>query len=300
MTVFPAATAAFALGLSENNGITTRVARNEVFTHSGNVVFALAAGALGTLLALQGIFFAAAVFAAGMAPAAMLIRQDAINYEAARGNMGGKENAHAARSSFRDLASDRRVLLFAALVVLFYAGNAATLPLVGEILSQNKHGRSSAWQVSTMVIVAEAVMVLTAMVAGKLADQWGRKPLFLVGFAVLAVRNLLTVASHNTYYLIGLQALDGVAMALFGVLLTLVTADLARGTGRFNFLQGMVQSSMGMGGFLSNMLFGFIAKAFGFNASFIGLSAIAVCGGALYAFRMPETKPAPEGEAAAG
>jgi sugar phosphate permease len=47
---------------------------------------------------------------------------------------------------------------------------------------------------------------------------------------------------------------------------------------------------MGMGGFLSNLLFGFIAKTFGFNSSFIGLAAVAFCGGALYALRMPETR----------
>lgn len=289
VTVFPAATAAFALGLSERKQLSQRVARNEVFTHSGNVVFAITAGALGTLIALQDIFFAAAVFAAGMAPAAMFIRQQEVNYEAARagneGDKGGKS-----RASFRDLASNKRILLFMVLVVLFYCANAATLPLVGEILTQGKKGRSSAWQVAAMVIVAEAVMVLVAMEAGKLADRWGRKPLFLIGFVVLAARNGLTVVSHNTYYLIGLQSLDGVAMALFGVLLTLVAADLAEGTGRFNFISGTAQSAMGLGGFLSNMLFGFIAKALGFNASFLGLSAIALCGGALYALRMPETK----------
>jgi hypothetical protein len=70
--------------------------------------------------------------------------------------------------------------------------------------------------------------------------------------------------------LIGLQALDGVAMAIYGVLLTLITADLARGTGRFNLLQGAVQSAMGLGGVLSNVLFGWIAKSLSFNASFVG------------------------------
>jgi hypothetical protein len=58
-------------------------------------------------------------------------------------------------------------------------------------------------------------------------------------------------------------------MGIYGALLTLVTADLAKGTGHFNFLQGSVQSAMGLGGVLSNSFFGWIAKALGFNASFI-------------------------------
>ncbi len=53
VTIFPAATAAFALGMVERDKFARRVARNEVFTHSGNVAFAIAAGAVGTVLALQ-------------------------------------------------------------------------------------------------------------------------------------------------------------------------------------------------------------------------------------------------------
>jgi MFS family permease len=288
VTVFPAATAAFALGMVENDQLSLRIARNETLTHTGNVFFAIAAGLLGTLLALQGIFVAAALFAAGMAPAVYFINEKSISYEAARG--GTENGGEQKRSSWRDLFRDKNILMFTACVVLFYFANAATLPLVGEMLTQGKKGRSSAWQVAVMVIVAEAVMVGVAAVCGKLAKSWGRKPLFLLGFAVLALRNALTVVSHNQYYLIGLQSLDGVAMAIYGVLLTLITADLARGTGRFNFLQGAVQSSMGLGGLLSNSLFGMIAKSFGFNASFWGLSAVAVAGGALFQLRMPETK----------
>ena len=285
ITVFPAATAAFALGMVKKEELSARIARNESFTHTGNVAFAVAAGALGTLLALQGIFYAAAFFAFGMAPSVYFISEKAVSYEEARG--GGNEEQ---RTSFRDLIRTRGVLIFTASVVLFYFANAATLPLVGEILTQGKKGRSSAWEVAAMVVVAEAVMIGVATLTGKVADKWGRKPLFLIGFGFLALRNAITVISHNQYYLIGLQGLDGVAMGIYGVLLTLIAADLARGTGRFNFLQGAVQSAMGLGGFLSNMLFGFIAKAMGFNASFVGLAIVALIGGALFQFKMPETK----------
>jgi MFS family permease len=124
---------------------------------------------------------------------------------------------------------------------------------------------------------------------GKLAESRGRKPLLIAAFAFLALRNGLTVVSHNPWYLISLQALDGIAAGIYGVLLTLVTADLARGAGRFNFLQGTLQSAMGLGGFMSNMAFGWVAKGMGFNASFPGLSAIGVAGGIFSQLRMAET-----------
>ncbi|MDQ2843212.1 MAG: MFS transporter [Acidobacteriota bacterium] len=296
VTVFPAATSAFALGMVDPDKVTGRLARNEGFAHTGNVVFAIAAGAVGTLLALNGIFYAAAVFAAGMAPSALLIEESQVSYEAARGGTEPKQGREADRRSFRELLADKRILTFTVVVVIFYFANAATLPIVGEILTQGKKSHESAWQVAAAVIVAESVMIGVAIGAGKLADKWGRKPLFLLGFAVLALRNVLTVVSHNEYYLISLQACDGVAMGLYGVLLKLVTSDLAKGTGRFNFLQGAVQSSMGLGGMLSNSIFGWIAKAFGFNASFWGLAGAALVGGALYQFKMPETKPQNEGQ----
>ncbi len=134
-------------------------------------------------------------------------------------------------------------------------------------------------------------MVLVAWLIGRRVDVWGRKPLFLGAFALLAVRNALTNVSHAQGYLISLQTLDGVAAAIYGVLLTLVAADLARGSGRFNFLQGAMGSAMGLGAFLSNLLFGYLAHALGFAVSFWGLSAAAIAGGLLYLWKMPETKP---------
>ena len=108
VTVFPAVTSAFALGLVEKDQLTGRVARNESFTHTGNMIFAILAGAVGTLLVLQGIFYAAAVFAAGMAVAVYFIQQDQVNFDAARG--GTSEGGEA--RGIRELFQDRRILWF--------------------------------------------------------------------------------------------------------------------------------------------------------------------------------------------
>ena len=295
VTVFPAATGAFALGMSGENELSGRVARNETFTHSGNVIFAITAGIAGTWAALSGIFYAAAAFASGMAGSVMFIQNRDVDFEAARAGKPKSQDDEGAKgddtTGMLALFKDRRILVFTAVVVLFNISNAATLPLVGELLSKDNKGTNSAWQIAAAVAVAEIVMVGVAIVAGRKADPWGRKPLFLIAFVFLAVRNGLSVVSHNAYYLISLQMFDGVAAAIYGVLLTLVVADLAKGTGRFNFLQGAIQSAMGLGAFLSNGAFGWLAKGAGFNASFLALSAVAVAGGAVHLFAMPETRP---------
>jgi MFS family permease len=297
VTVFPAATSAFALGLVDRDDLPRRLARNEMFTHGGNATFAVIAGVVGTMVALGGIFFTAAAFAAGMAGAALFIRDGEVNYEAARADEKPAQDGRAPRRrGGRELFADRRVLVFAAAVILFNASNSATLPLVGQIFAggqgghRHGHGQSAGWQTAVAVLVAELVMIAGAAYTGRKAGSFGRKPLFVAAFGLLALRNALGVVSHAPGYLITLQALDGAAAAIYGVLLKLVTSDLAQGTGRFNFLQGAVQSAMGAGGFLSNLLFGFVARALGFNASFWGLSAVAVVGGLVYLLAMPETR----------
>ena len=240
---------------------------------------------IGQFLAIAGIFFAAALFASGMAGAALRIRRDDVNDEAARES----EGAGSEKRGYLDLFKDKRILTFTAAVVLFNVGNSATLPLVGQLLSTAKKS-GAVWQIASCVVVAEIVMVAVAAFVGKRADHWGRKPIFLSAFGVLALRDALTVVNHQPWFLISLQSLDGIAAAIYGVLLTLVVADLAEGTGRFNFLQGAVQSAMALGAFLSNALFGWIAKTMGFNASFWGLAIGAAAGGVLYLLKMPETK----------
>jgi hypothetical protein len=281
-------TSAFALGLVERKDVSGRIARNESLTHAGNVVFAAVAATAG-LVALRNIFIAAAIFAGAMGLAAFAIRAQDVNYEAARAGEQGQGGGDNNRKGWRELIADRRILVFTLVIVLFNVANSSTLPLVGQLLSKGRKG-AAVWQTAACVGVAEIVMVLVAWLAGRRVNVWGRKPLFIAAFAILAVRNALTNVSHAQGYLISLQALDGFAAALYGVLLTLVAADLARGSGRFNFLQGSMQSAMGLGGFLSNLLFGYIARTAGFAASFWGLAAAATAGALLYLWKMPETK----------
>ena len=191
--------------------------------------------------------------------------------------------------SFGDLFRQRNILIFTASVVLFHFANAAMLPLVGELLSKGKAGASS-FYMSACIIAAQCVMIPVAYLTGRLAGSWGRKPLFLIGFAVLAMRGVLYTLGKSAFYLLAVQSLDGVGAGIFGVLWVIIISDLAQGTGRFNVLQGVIQAALGVGAFLSNVLAGFVVKSFGYNLAFAGLAGVAFAGILFFAFLMPETK----------
>jgi MFS family permease len=142
---------------------------------------------------------------------------------------------------------------------------------------------------SGCILAAQVVMVPVAYVAGAKADSWGRKPIFLVGFAVLAARGFLYTLSDNPYWLVGVQLLDGVGAGVFGALFPLVVQDVWHGTGRFNVSLGAVTAATGVGASVSNLVAGSIVVAAGYDAAFVFLGALAGVGFLLYLLAMPET-----------
>lgn len=293
--LFPPAVAALTLGLVGRSKLDRRVGRNETFNHSGNVLAATLAGLIGKFIAPKGIFFLVGAMAAASAVAVRTIRYKEIDQELARGDgdeedLGEEDKAQDEHhsSNLVKLFSDRRILLFCGAVVLFHFANAAMLPLVGQRLAKG-HAEDSTLYLSACIIVAQLVMVPTANLVGRLAEG-GRKPIFLVGFGVLPIRGVLYTLNTNPYYLVSIQILDGVAGGIFGVLSVLVIADLTKGTGRFNLTQGALNTAIGIGAGLSNLVAGYVVQYAGYNAGFLMLAAIAAVATGVFWFFVPESK----------
>jgi len=132
-------------------------------------------------------------------------------------------------------------------------------------------------------------MIPSANITGWLATN-ARKPIFLVGFGVLPIRGVLYTLSNNPYFLVSVQILDGIAGGIFGVLSVLMIADLTKGTGRFNVTQGLLNTAIGIGAGLSNLIAGFVVQKTGYNSAFLMLAAIALVALAVFWFLVPETK----------
>lgn len=286
--VIPPAIAAISLGLVGRSGFSRRAGRNEAFNHAGNLMSAVSCGAVGYFFSRSWIFYMAALISGTTALAALAINENDIDHALAREAVSESHGQPAVAIPFRTVLRDYRIGVFAACAILFHFANAAMLPLLGMRLSAG-HPRESTLYMSACIMTAQLVMVVVAPIAGRLAPRCGRKPVLLVGFAALPIRGVLYTLTNEPHLLISIQILDGVGAGIWGVVWVIIAADLARGTGRFNLIQGLIATGVAIGASSSNLATGFVAEHFGYKAGFVALAAIAAAGFATLSLAMPET-----------
>ncbi len=273
--VIPPSIAALSLGLVGRRLLDARISRNEGFNHGGNFLAAGLAGVLGQYIGYHWIFYLVCAFAIASAVTVTLIDPAKIDHERARG--GEDPHNKCEPMPFRELLCRGDLVIFLASVVLFHFGNAAMLPIAGQVLAQ-KHPGTDTMALSTCIIAAQLVMVGVAWAVGRAtAHGVGRKTIFLVALAVLPVRGVLFSFTTSPYGVVAIQLLDGVAAGVFGVISVLIASDLVHGTGRFNLAQGMTALAVGVGAGLSNATSGYVVQWFRFSAGFLYLAAIAAC-----------------------
>jgi len=285
--VFGPTVAAISLGLVGRAAFDRRQGRNQTFNSAGNVVAAISMGLIGYFLSNRGIFFLVVAFTIPTLVALARIDSREIDFDAARGSDEGK--AQAKPSTLTALLKDRPLLVFLICAVLFHFANAAMLPLLGEMLSKGQ-GRSSMMFMSACVVTTQTVVTLLASWSGIKAQRWGRKPLLLIAFGVLPLRGVLYTLTNSTAALVGIQILDGIAAAIFGVVSVLVIADLTKGTGRFNLTLGAVTTAIGVGAALSQSIAGGIVHRWGYHAGFLFLATVAALAFVILWTAMPETR----------
>lgn len=288
--VFGPAVAALTLGLYTRKELARRMGRNSAFDHAGNVGIAVVAAVVGYAFSQRAVFLLVPIFAALASIAVLSIPDKAIDYNRAR-DLDGEHDAAATTPKPADygiLFKSRPLVVFGLCVMLFHLANAALLPLVGQKLAAAYPEEATA-MMSACIVAAQAVMLPIALLVGRTADSWGRKPLFLAGFAILPIRAVLYTLSDNSFWLIGVQVLDGVGAGIFGALTPLVIADIMRGTGRYNLAQGAIATVQGIGASLSGLGAGVIVDHFGYSATFLTLGAAALVAVIVFAIWMPET-----------
>ncbi len=192
-----------------------RLGRNSAFDHGGNIFIAIVAGAVGYAFSQRAVFLMVPLFAVLTSAAVLAIPADAINHDRARDLANGEAQGSAA--GYRVLFETRPLMIFALSTLLFHFANAPLLPLVGQKLALQFPKEATA-MMSFCVVAAQGVMLPIAILVGRNADAWGRRPIFLIAFAVLPIRAALYTLSDNAFWLIGVQLLDGVGVGIYGAL----------------------------------------------------------------------------------
>ncbi len=288
VSVFPPALAALSLGLVGRHRLPARAGRNEACFHAGNVCAAGVAMAANFLWGASGIFWGVAMMAVASAVSARWIDESRVDYELARGADDGDGPSIV---PWRAILLDRRIQNFVMAVVLFHFANAAMLPLVGQKVAKTNE-RTAQSMMALCIIIAQVVMVPVALLASRLCTR-SRRAVFLVGFGVLPMRGLLYTITDAPRWLMANQVLDGIGAGIFGVAAVLMMADLTRGTGRFNFAQGLMATAIGLGAAASQCVTGMLVDQFGYNAGFYFLSAVAGLALTVFYLAVPDTLPLP-------
>ncbi|MGJ7604405.1 MFS transporter [Variovorax sp. LT1R20] len=304
-TLVAPAIAATSLGMVGRAGLDARIGRNAAITAAGTVLWALGTGWVGHAFGSHAMFFYAVVMALPTIAAALRIRHRDIDLQLARGADAEPPTASSSVPGARAARwYDHRLLVLLACAFLFHLANAAMLTLVAQKVG-TRAGTSAALWLSAGVIVTQLVTIPIGLAVGRWAPRLPRKPIFLVGFAVLPVRGLLYLLADSPSALLALQLLDGIGAGIFGVMLTLTISDLTRGSGHFNFALGLGAACVGLGAALSNLVGGAMAHAAGYGTAFAVLAGIAAGALTLFAVAMPETRetrgqgPSPAGAPAA-
>jgi MFS family permease len=280
--------AAISLGLVGRAGIGERLGRNARFASLGNGVAAAVMGTCGYYLSSRSVFLVTFILAIPTLIALSRIRGNEIDAARAHGAVF-REVPDNRATSIAKLLRQPALLIFAASVLLLQLANAAMLPIMAGVVTTRSSEAAPAL-IAFCIIVPQAIVALMSPSVGRFAQIWGRKPLLMLGFGALAIRGVLFGLVSDPYLLVAVQLFDGITAAVFGVMIPLIVADIAFGSGHFSFAQGIVGTATGIGASLSTVLAGFVADRFGGSVAFFGLAGIAALGLLTIWTVMPETR----------
>jgi MFS family permease len=283
--------AAISLGLVGHTLLGTRLGRNARFLSLGNAIAAGLMGGVAHYYSNQAIFFLTAAFGVPALIALAQIRSADIDPDLARGGARSGEGS-AWSDALPGLAKNWPLLIFAAAVVLFQLSNAAMLPIMAGSLTM-RTPQSASVVIAICILAPQFVVAAIAPWVGRMAQSWGRRPLLMLCFAPLCARSAVFAVSNEPSVIVAAQLLDGISAATLGVLVPLIIADTTRGTGHFNFAQGVVGVAVGIGASLGTTIAGYVADVFGHAVVFLFLGAVGASGLLLVLALMPETREGP-------
>jgi len=281
---------AISLGLVGYNRMAGRLGRNDAYNHAGSVAVAAAVGSLGLYFPVESMFCLVLFLCAACITSVLIMKDKDVNEAWATG-LSEKASISQA-TTIKTVIKSPGFVVFLMSVLLFNLTNGTLLPLVLERIVHfptNGSGSLNAFWPTSCIIVAELVMIFTAIFTGQWADK-GRKPLLLACYAALAIRALIFAVAKSPALLVAGQIFDGVSAGVFGVISITIVSDLAYGSGHFNLSQGLTYAFCAIGAAASNYLGGMLADKLGFEPACFIIVCTGLSGLVFVAKFMPETK----------
>ncbi len=283
------AIAAISLALVGQAGLSERVGRNARFASIGNGLAAGVMGFAGARLPSGSVFPVAVALTLPAVLSLLLISRgaaaDATPFQPAE----LRARAETTWRGMKNLLLDRRLSIFCGCVLLFFAASAAIGPgIAGQVTKRRPD--TATLIVAATILLPQGIVAAISPWVGRLAETFGRRPMLLLGWGLLPIQALVYVVVPDREGLVLCYLLNAVSGAVFGVMVTVVAADLTRDTGWFNLTLGTLGVATSIGASLSTFFGGLVAAAFGTSVAAIGLALVGICALLVVWLCMPETR----------
>lgn len=280
---------AMSLAVAGGTALGMRLGRNARYASIGNGVGAALMGACGYYVSERSVFILTALLTL---PALIaLVPLSGVGDVPPPLTSSGETTQRTEKIGA--VLANRRLLVFALCVMLFTLANAALLPFAAGALTKRAGGEANLL-IAACIVLPQIIVAIISPSLGRLAATRGRRWVLLLGFCMLPLRGVLFALLTNPAFVVMNQAFDGIAAASFGIMVPLVTSDIAGRSGHFNLSLGFIGLAMGVGAMISTTLAGWIGDHFGDQAAFLALASVGLAATLLVWRAMPETRsPAP-------
>ena len=170
-------------------------------------------------------------------------------------------------------------------MVLYHAANAPGGVYLGLFLKRDLHAPER--MLAYAFAVSMVAWMLVVWPAGWLADRWGRKPLLVAGWAIMAVRLALVAVVRDPGMVVANQALDGLGNGLFAVLAAAWVTDRLADPRRSGEAQVIVGSCLVLGSAIGPAAAGFLVGPLGYRGLFAALAGVGAVATAIVVVSRP-------------
>ncbi len=185
------------------------------------------------------------------------------------------------------LPKDAGLWAFVAAMVLYHAANAPGGVYLGLYMKRELQAPDR--MLSYAFAVSMVAWMIVVWPAGWLADRWGRKPLLIAGWSIMALRLALVATLRNPEMIVANQALDGLGNGLFAVLAAAWVTDRLADPRRSGEAQVIVGSCLVLGSAIGPAVSGFLVEPLGYRGLFWVLAGVGVVATLIVAILVPET-----------